>query len=418
MVHRQAARTRFWLLGIVSLLLVATFSQNVPAQAAAPVDRDTRGAYQFPVKPGTAEWRALNSHDEMLKVTQVPAETLRGMSTADLSKTVLDYPLFMDMFAFNSIQTGFDRVASRFNGLTAFLARPDSGSVLLKEYQAIDPLAIKPGWSLAQQGAYDARITAIEMLLAQDAVRATLTPQQQQTLLDQTIAIYRAKQQRADVYGHTGLERTALVMGRVVSSQTPSFQQQINAQIDLQEFLKTGTYASPDVLSQIVAAADPKAAPVTDDVRTQDYYTTVYTPYSSAVTAIAMTTELTSSQISSANSYVASVYPQAVRETNASRKYNCHSYAWHNQSTSNSIWINTPGDDTYWTDGSYTRWQIPYRWFDNMKVSYVNDDHSAIDIPNGSSPLFRSKWGQYPRMRHAPSYSPYNSSYLDYFFPS
>lgn len=414
MIRRPNTVTRFWLLSMAVFALLTPVSQQSLAQAAPYTRPSSTDAYNFPVKPGTPAWEALASHDEMLQVTQLPGRTLRSMSTKGLVETVLKYPLYKDMFAFNNVQQGFETVAARFNGLAALLARPDVGSELLSRYQALDPRALDSSWTIEQQGEYDAQLTAIEMLLAQEAVSATLTPSQRSDLLRETIGKSRAKQQHAAVYGQAGQERTALVMGRLLEKTSSDFRQQVQHNKALQSFLREGTFAERGVLTAIVKTADPTATDVEPaDYRTSDYNSTVYTPNGSAVAAIAMTTELTSAQISSYNSYVATNYPRATRETNASRKYNCHSYAWHNQSTSNSIWINTPGDDTYWTDGSYTLWHPPYIWFSNMRVSYVYGDHSGIDI---DGTRVRSKWGQLPRMAHAWNYSPYDSSVLNYYF--
>src|SRR5690554_6400547 len=71
-----------------------------------------------------------------------------------------------------------------------------------------------------------------------------------------------------------------------------------------------------------------------------DTLTTVYTPRGTAVSAYQMNWEMTSSEIQQLNNYVASNYPNAIRVRDATRKYNCHSYAWHNQSSNNNIWIN------------------------------------------------------------------------------
>jgi len=151
-----------------------------------------------------------------------------------------------------------------------------------------------------------------------------------------------------------------------------------------------------------------------------DFYTYVYTPKGTSVLAIYMTDELTPAQIASGNNWVAVYYPNAVRLTNTSRKYNCHSYAWYNQSTNNSIWIDSPGDDIYWQDGSYLWittaygfvYPIPSNVPDGAKVSYGCDDHSAIKV---SSTHFLSKWGQLPLMQHTPSHCPYYSYILSYY---
>lgn len=144
----------------------------------------------------------------------------------------------------------------------------------------------------------------------------------------------------------------------------------------------------------------------------------VYTPRGTGVVAYIDNYELSSAEIAYLNDYVARHYPLAVRETNASNRYNCHSYAWYNQAINNNIWIDSPGDDSFWQDGSYVYVasgfcdSIPSTVPIGAKVSYSSDDHSAI---KASSTQLRSKWGNLPRMLHRPGYSPYSCSYLYYY---
>ncbi len=53
------------------------------------------------------------------------------------------------------------------------------------------------------------------------------------------------------------------------------------------------------------------------------------------------------------NNYCETHYPNAILVDDASKVYNCHSFAWHQQSSSNRYWICAPHQYTYWTDGSY-----------------------------------------------------------------
>lgn len=155
------------------------------------------------------------------------------------------------------------------------------------------------------------------------------------------------------------------------------------------------------------------------DVALADYLGTVYTPNGTPVSVTVITEELSPYWISYWNNWVATNYPNAIRETDSTRKYNCHSFAWHTQSASNNKWMESPGDNTYWEDGSYV-WitttygygSIPSNVPNGAKVSYSWDDHSAIKI---SGTYFQSKWGVAPRMVHAPHYSPYYSYSLAYY---
>jgi len=154
-----------------------------------------------------------------------------------------------------------------------------------------------------------------------------------------------------------------------------------------------------------------------------DYWCTVYTPRGSTVKdTMCMTYELTAAEIAANNQYVANNYPNATRETNSSRKYNCHSYAWYSQSTSNSVWIGystSTAEDIYWGDASYI-----YKTYSSgnqsppssvpvgAKANYPSGNHSGI---KASSTKIRSKWGKYPRMLHTPGYSPYVDTRINYY---
>ncbi|MFD1616358.1 T9SS type A sorting domain-containing protein [Gelatiniphilus marinus] len=140
----------------------------------------------------------------------------------------------------------------------------------------------------------------------------------------------------------------------------------------------------------------------------------VYTPNGTAVTVYNFT-EFTQSHIAYLNNQAAALYPNATIISDASNKYNCHAYAWYLTECSGcpNYWMNTPGDDAYWNDNSYVE------VFDAglaEKISYASDDHSAV--MSSVAGKYDSKWGQYPVMRHSPTYTPYNSSNLKYYVPA
>ncbi|MFV2017880.1 hypothetical protein [Micromonospora sp. LOL_023] len=404
---RPARLTRRALVAAVATALVATLAPSTPASAA---DRP----FTYQVMPGTAQWRALSSHQEMVDAVQMPDKTAAALRTPVLVDAVLAYPLLPDALAFNSVQQGFETVTARFTGLQELLRRPDAGPELLKRYRTLN-VAARDGETLGDAG--DRVMTAwkLETVLAQPQVLATLTPAQSDELLRVGLAVHRAKRTDAETYGQTGLEPTAVLLGRALAIRE-------NWDWTHSELLREGLQMRPGAVETTVAAvrahlADPSVAhPVRDDVGTLDYYSTVYTPNGTPVSVITMTSELTSAQITSGNNYVATNYPSATRERNASRKYNCHSYAWYSTSSANNRWMNSPGDDQYWLDGSYTRWHPPYIWFSNMKLSYASDDHSGIWVGTGS--YVRSKWGQLPLMYHYWNYSPYSSATTNSYFPS
>lgn len=338
----------------------------VPETKNTKID-DPGDAYEYPVKPGTEEWKALNGYQEMLSVCRVPEQILQKMSTTGLIDTALDYPLFGNVWwSRSSIQQGFAHMFSEFNGARELFKRKDAGALLLAKYRGMDPAGFENGASLEERDSYVMRLQGVEILLAQDAVQAALTESQRAELKKLAFAKYEVKKTLED-YGTLDREIISLFETDVAQ--------------------KNNT--------------------------TRSYPTTVPTPKGSQVSATQMEQkdEMDWRQIMRCNSSYASEYPNAKQEAPCSNLYNCHSYAWHNQSIPNMIWINTPNQARYWEDGSYSLWFGDI--FSGMKLNYTRDDHSAIFI-SGANPAAnpfmatcRSKWGSGPKMLHICGYSPY-----------
>jgi len=85
------------------LLLDACSEQEALIQVAEPIEtmksRSSVLAYEYPVRPGSDEWLELKTHDEKLRVTQLPEDILKNLSTEDLLEVCMDYPLLIDAFS-------------------------------------------------------------------------------------------------------------------------------------------------------------------------------------------------------------------------------------------------------------------------------------------------------------------------------
>jgi len=407
---------RYWTSVGLALIVVGCLAQ--PASAG---DRSLgigsgpgSDAYNYPVRPGTDAWKALKTHDDMVRVTQLDEAVLATMSDGGLLRTVQDYPLLGDIMLYDNPQQGFDAVRSQFGGLQALLERDGVPELLLRRYQRMDATAVPAVLSLEEQGRRADRIGFVELLLAQPEVLARMSEEQREELLLETLHKREQKLDRFDVYGLYGLERTALTAGRALQWSAPDAVERES----LDGFLDTGFAPSIEALDAVFAGTERLVLGETSQrlseragLAAKDYNSTVYTPHGTAVPVIVVTSELPSGTISNCNSYLDQTYPNATRLSNCSKKYNCHSWAWYSPSTSNNKWMNSPGDDAYWLDGSYFQVSAATP---GCRVSYASDDHSAIVV---SSSLFKSKWGSEALMQHAPSYAPYNSSVLHYYCP-
>lgn len=151
----------------------------------------------------------------------------------------------------------------------------------------------------------------------------------------------------------------------------------------------------------------------------------VYTDKGSKVTAYKVKQVFTDDEVIEYNSKKDNEYPNAQRIGDSSLQYNCHSYAWYQQSTSNPYWIDEP--EAYFTDGSYVETKNPQV---ADRVAYFNKwdriEHSAVIVSIGnsndiSSIKVESKWGAAGLYRHNIFYCSYmaenggNATYVKFY---
>ena len=197
------------------LVLAACKKEDLSCSPYTPsVPSDT---YVFPVKPGTPAWAALQSSAEMVAVCQVPATTLKNISTEGLIATCLDYPLLFDMTYANSLQQGTRAVMSNFNGFGELHLRPTAAALLLDRYQRMRAACLPTS---EQRGAYSFTFSYVEMIVAQEEYLNQLSSAQRRVLLQETLTKYTDKQPYTDdVYGIFGLKTTAFVMARIMQAE-------------------------------------------------------------------------------------------------------------------------------------------------------------------------------------------------------
>jgi hypothetical protein len=169
-------------------------------------------AYDYPIKPGTDEWKAFGSHEEMLKACQIPEELLHRMSTTALVETVLSYPLIGDWLAYNTPEMGIEHVSEQFNGLSELLGRNDVGVGLIALYQTMDPRTIDVNSPIAEQAEYYFRLLNIELLLSQDSVISNLSITDLQNLISRARIISESKLLRSDIFGGYSLQFTSTII--------------------------------------------------------------------------------------------------------------------------------------------------------------------------------------------------------------
>ena len=124
--------------------------------------------WDYPVKPGTEEWKKFQSNEEMVKACQVPESILQSLSTNELIDIYLRYPLLYDVFAFNNTDEGLDKLFSDFNGIRALYKRKDASDNLIKRYiQKIHSFSLlNENRSELEKGDFIVAVDMLELILS------------------------------------------------------------------------------------------------------------------------------------------------------------------------------------------------------------------------------------------------------------
>ena len=209
----------------------------------------------FPVKPGTNEWKALKNQKEKLDACQVPNDILKDISTSELMKLCFNYPLVYDVLAFSSTQTGMNEFKKNFNGLNEFVQRKDAADLLIKRYSDIQPRGYDKNWTNIQKGYYSLEIFAIELFLSQIEIIDKMTLSQKQNLVRELLKKLEEKEDK-ELYGRTSQMSIGFTLSRVL--QNSGFRwKQLNAETkaDIERFTEHGNFQNVQILPYIVSNA-------------------------------------------------------------------------------------------------------------------------------------------------------------------
>lgn len=319
----------------------------------------------YPIQPGTEEWKKLETLQSKIAACEIPKETLHRMSTESLIEAVLYYPLLSNMYAYDSIEEGFDAVLQYCDALQELQRRDDAADALAARYkntysnQNADVLA---------SSAELMHMTYIQMQKHTEKrkIQTLLLIEPFFNQLDEADKLYLCES-----IAVLSTNQTNATDGTASIVQTP------NGTV-----LKEGWY--------------------------DDYYITTSSGFSD-------------DEIYYLDLEMARLYPNAIRRKSATKRYNCHSYAWHDQSPENNVWLINPFP--YMTDGSYLNAgsaaagrRVFYR---NTGSEVGTDgktlgDHSGIVKSVGSTIMVTSKWGEYGLYEHTIYDCPYAGNRTTY----
>lgn len=230
---------------ILSLLAVMLLFNITTAQDKSPV-------YDWPIKPGTPEWKALQTHDEMLAVLQIPVNILNKMSTEDLVETCLNYPLFPDIWAFNSYQDGIDKAIAGFNGLRELIKHTDVGKELLKRYKKINLAELNNKKTDNEQWGFKIEVCKLEALLSQYAILQNMTKSDRILLLRNALDKNKIIQKSGN-YSFYSYESNSFLAVRILSVENLELlNKKLKDDKNFKQFFDQGTGITPELINDIV----------------------------------------------------------------------------------------------------------------------------------------------------------------------
>ncbi len=212
--------------------------------------------WDYPVKPGTEEWKNFKSRPEMVDACQMPQSVLKTIDTKSLANLCFNYPLIHDINAYNILQSGFESVTEDFNGFIELFQRHDAGTVLLEKYIALNAEHVKDVTTSWERGLYIANLSLLELFLSQEVIIGKLSGEEKNRLIQETITKFESKIRYAKNYGLWGVRTTPLLMGRVMKQEKyPELEKLLSENNAVAISLETGNIYDFDVMKEIANKA-------------------------------------------------------------------------------------------------------------------------------------------------------------------
>jgi len=159
------------------------------------VHAQEKAVWDFPIKPGTEEWGKLESNKAKVEVCQVPEAVLQNIPTGDLMTVCLQYPLLLDVFAFNNTNDGLEKLFSDFNGIRVFSKRENAIDNLREQYLSeIQSFSEKLGRDSELKIGYSIiNISILEVLLSYSDFHSNISKENQKKILETLLFGYKEK---------------------------------------------------------------------------------------------------------------------------------------------------------------------------------------------------------------------------------
>ena len=308
------------------------------------------------------KWTSIGTIEERIEACNPSLEEVEKMSTKALVESVAHHPLNYIIFAYNDPMDAVNFLAERSTVHQELERRAKAGDAILTFYAGTKKEMSPKKRALKGSDVQFSDETFLDYYLASERIPSILTPEHKERLRE------------------------------IVEKK---FEERMAEDASLVSIQRLG--ASPQLTHYVQSIGMPPL------IR----YSVCYTPFGKSIET-KIYQDFTHDEMLAISLYYMLEWPEAQEIAPATALYNCHSYAWHDQTEYDNVWINRTSRSGFFQLQNFMNGDI-YTSCSESEASlvYYPSDHSAVRLPSG---LYVSKWGAAPLMIHAPEYCPYSAS--------
>ena len=363
---------------------------------------------EFPLNVEDEEWKNIGNVVDMRAVSQIPDVILESISTEDLLVLIEEYPLGFDLYAYETLSEGYEQIKSQFNGIEEFLSRDDAYNVLINEYE-------------------DFNIPSERIFNCDDFIS-------EENYVEDFNALLQDEDKRELIVADARISYTInileqLMMDIATNDEYDAIVETYNNKLSQK---LSSEYYNENTAIQMITCSDNVNNKVVSEVAesmsfqnvSQTATTSTYTVYTPSGTPVVCTYSPNLNMVNASEyaglylSYNASVV------SSASTTYNCHSFAWLQDSYPNlyqHLWLNIPtaftDDKKYKSESSPSKAGRIACWgaHSGIVIELASPNPENHNIPE---PVIISKWADGPIIRHLVTSCPYykEGSVIKYYF--
>jgi hypothetical protein len=183
----------------ITITIISNLSVGQPAK------------WDYPIKPGSSQWRSFKTTNEMIQVCQIPEDVLKKLTTEELIRVCMNYPLLRDYTSSNSPYIGIMSTMKISNGFAELVKRKDSSKALLAFYknENVDNII-----NIKDKAGYGFDFCALELVFCHDTLIKHYDSNDKKQLFKLFLSNLNNKSKYKEEFGFWGKMTTAFISNK------------------------------------------------------------------------------------------------------------------------------------------------------------------------------------------------------------